>query len=76
MLIAETSVLQPKDPNAGKPDDWPVFALKDVNVISLAGRHPVSLLAANKRNPVKVTGRLCQFDHDLIHLGLQLSLPF
>ena len=70
MAIPETSVLRPKDASAPSPDDWPVFSLRDVNVVSRRSRCPISLLAANKQNPVTVTGRLSTIDHDLMHLGM------
>lgn len=59
----------PKDPSLINTDTWPIFALKKVKVVSQDTGQPVSLLAAQKNNPVRVTGQLLEVEDDLQHRG-------
>ena len=60
---------KPKDPALINSDDWPIFALKKVKVVSQQTGELVSLLSAHKDNPVKVTGQLLEIDDVNQHLG-------
>ena len=62
MSVPEGHVLEPRDPNIERSDDWPEFSIAKVNVVSQSTGKPVSLLSAHKDHPVKVTGRLEEVD--------------
>ena len=68
MPLDESSVLEPKDPSLKHHDHWPVFVLKDAYVVSQKTDDAISLLAANKDNPAKITGRLDTVEDEYLHL--------
>jgi len=55
--IAESAVLNPRDPSIASEDDWPEFQLADAEVKEKKGHH-YSLLLANNAMPMTVTGNL------------------
>lgn len=72
--VPEDKILHPKDANLASTDDWPTFTISHVKVISQHNKELVSLLSANKENPVKVIGWLEEVEDDQLSLGTQLIL--
>ena len=60
---------KPKPPALSNSDDWPIFSIKKVKVVSQDTGELVSLLSAQKGHPVKVTGQLCEIDDEYQHRG-------
>ncbi|MCJ1348116.1 hypothetical protein MMC31_006347 [Peltigera leucophlebia] len=58
MAVSETSVLFAKDPSIADSDDWPVYSLREVNVLSGLTGETVSLFTANGDHPIRVIGYL------------------
>ena len=67
-MVSEESVLQPRSPSFEHSDDWPTFNLTKINITSQRTGQQVSLLSANKSQPVKVSGRLEKIDEEWKHL--------
>ncbi|MCJ1348241.1 hypothetical protein MMC31_006472 [Peltigera leucophlebia] len=62
MAVSEASVLWPKDPSIADSDDWPVYSLREVNVLSRLTGETVSLFTANGDDPIRVIGYLEKID--------------
>jgi hypothetical protein len=69
MHVKEEDILLPRKSSLSNPDDWPTFNIKRIRVTSQKTGQQVSLLSANKTNPVTVSGRLEKIDDDLLYLG-------
>ena len=72
MAVSEETVLEPKSGSLVNTDDWASFSIAKVSVVSKENGQLISLLSANKDNPVKVTGRLQEVEEKHQHLGTQL----
>lgn len=69
MPVPEEVVVKPKDPLiAANVDDWPIFSLRSVSVLSQVSKESVSLYSAHKQNPITVIGRL-DYDETVEHLS-------
>lgn len=55
--VPEDEILRPVNLEM-HPDDWPIYHLRNVNVISHRTQQTVSLLESNKEHAVQVTGTL------------------
>ncbi|KAL8694485.1 MAG: hypothetical protein Q9218_000898 [Villophora microphyllina] len=57
IIVPEDEIFRPVDLKA-HPDDWPIYHLKNVDVVSQRTQESVSLLESNKDHAVQVTGML------------------
>lgn len=69
MAVSEASVLWARDPSIADSDDWPVYSLRQVNVLSELTGENVSLFAANGNHPLRVVGYLEKIDRTLSRFG-------
>lgn len=69
MAVSEASVLLAKDPSIADSDDWPVYSLREVDVLSGLTGETVSLFAANGDHPLRVIGYLEKIDKTLSKFG-------
>lgn len=69
MAVSEASVLWAKDPFIIDSDNWPVYSLREVNVLSELTGETVSLLTANGDHPICVIGYLEKIDKALSRFG-------
>lgn len=69
MAVSEASILWAKDPSITDSDDWPVYSLREVNVLSGLTGETVSLLTANGDHPIRVIGYLEKIDKTLSKFG-------
>lgn len=69
MAVSEASVLWAKDPSIADSDDWPVYSLREVNVLSELTGETVSLFTANGDHPLRVIGYLEKIDKTLSRFG-------
>lgn len=69
MAVSEASVLWAKDPSIVDSDDWPVYSLRQVNVLSELTGETVSLFTANGYHPLRVIGYLEKIDRNLSRFG-------
>lgn len=70
MAVSEASVLLAKDPSIADSDDWPVYSLREVNVLSGLTGEAVSLFTANGNHPIRVIGYLEKIDKTLSKFGM------
>lgn len=76
MAVSEASVLWPRDPSITDSDDWPVYSLRQVNVLSELTGETVSLFTANEDHPLRVVGYLEKVDRTLSRFGKFLTAQF
>lgn len=69
MAVPEASVLWARDPSIADSDDWPVYSLRQVNVLSELTGETVSLFTANGAHPLRVVGYLEKIDRTLSRSG-------
>lgn len=69
MAVSEASVLWARDPSITDSDDWPVYSLRQVNVLSELTGETVSLFTANGDRPLRVVGYLEKIDRILSRFG-------
>lgn len=69
MAVSEALVLWPRDPSIVDSDDWPVYSLRQVNVLSQLTGETVSLFTANGNHPLRVVGYLEKTDKTLSRFG-------
>lgn len=69
MAVSEASVLWAKDPSIADSDDWPVYFLREVDVLSGLTGETVSLFTANGDHPLRVIGYLEKIDKTLSKFG-------
>lgn len=60
---------KPKPPALSNSDEWPIFSIKKVRVVSQDTGELVSLLTAQKGHPVTVTGQLMKVEDDSLNRG-------
>ncbi len=53
-----------RDPSIKNSDDWPVYPLKKVKIVSESTGLPVSLFTAHQGHPIRVLGYLDRIDGD------------
>ena len=72
MAVSEASILWAKDPSITDSDDWPVYTLREINVLSRLTGETVSLFTANDDHPIRVIGYLEKIDKTLSKFGRPL----
>lgn len=69
VLVNEDVVLQPKDTTITDTDQWPSYAMRQVNIVLQGTSERVSLLEAHAGQPVKVSGKLETIPPEQQHQG-------
>ncbi len=73
MAVSEEDILHARDSRIGDSDEWPLYTLRKVKVLSKETEEPVSLLSAHNDHPVTVLGTLEAVNSDLIHSSKEIS---
>lgn len=69
MILPEERILLSQDPVPKDLNDWPEFTLTDVKVRVAGSSSYTSLLEADVKYPVSVTGRLSRLNNQSANLG-------
>jgi len=73
MAVSEEDILHARDSRIEDSDEWPLYTLRKVKVLSKETGEPVSLLSAHNDHPVTVLGTLEAVNSDLIHSSKEIS---
>lgn len=71
MAAPEAKVLKPRIPNVRSEDDWPTFTITNAEVRDSKSGDLVSILAADVKRPLTMSGRLATPEARHIHCLLQ-----
>lgn len=69
MPVSEVTLLRARDPSIVNSDDWPVFPLKRVKIVSNSTGLPVSLFTAHQGHAIRVIGYLDKIGAENAHMG-------
>jgi len=70
--VPESQILKPRSPTITDENEWPEFTLTNVDCHDSQGEL-VSLLDADEKNPLTVTGKLVPLPKSQSHLRTPLS---
>lgn len=69
MVVSEVTLLRARDPSITNSDDWPVFPLKRVKIVSHSTGLPVSLFTAHQGHAIRVVGYLDKVGAENAHMS-------
>lgn len=69
MVVSEITLLRARDPSITNSDDWPVFPLKRVKIVSHSTGLPVSLFTAHQGHAIRVVGYLDKVGAENAHMS-------